>query len=217
MKTARGFTLLELLIGLTLLGFLLALLFAGFRLASMTWDSVEARLERTTNEQMARSLVRRLLTQIQPVRWQKAVNQAMAFVGEPERLVAIAPLGGALGSGLQAVEFSIDSSGPSSAPLRLLLRHAAINQEDEFFAANIAETHERVVLDGLIAARFAYYGAARKGEAAQWQTAWSNVEALPLLIRVTLESNDAGWAELVVTPMLSGAGCRWDDFYKRCR
>lgn len=217
MKTARGFTLLELLIGLTLLGFLLALLFAGFRLASMSWDSVEARLERTTNEQMARSLVRRLLTQIEPMRWQKAVNQAMAFVGEPERLVAIAPLGGALGSGLQAIEFSIDSSGSSAAPVRLLLRHAATNHEDEFFAANIAEAREQVVLEGLITARFAYYGAARKGEAAQWQTTWPNAEALPLLIRVALESSDAGWAELIVTPMLSGSGCIWDDFYKRCR
>lgn len=217
MKRALGFTLLELLIGLTLLGFLLALLFGGFRLASMSWDSVEAGLERTMKEQMARALVRRLLTQMQPVRWQKTPNQDIAFVGEPERLVAIAPLGGALGEGLQAVEFSIDSTGSSEMAMRLLFRHIAINQDADFFAADIAQAKEHVILDGLVAAQFGYFGAARKGEAARWQEIWTNPEELPLLVRIRLESADAGWADMIVMPMLRGTGCRWDDFHKRCR
>lgn len=217
MNKALGFTLLELLIGLTLLGFLLALLFGGFRLASMSWDSVETHLERTSKEQMARSLVRRLLTQMQPVRWQKAPDQAIAFVGEPERLAAIAPLGGALGQGLQAVEFSIQSSGATGLATRLLFRHTAINQDAEFFAADIAQAKEHVILDGLVTAQFGYFGSAKKGEAARWQEIWTNPEELPLLVRIRLESADAGWADMIVMPMLRGTGCRWDDFQKRCR
>lgn len=62
MNRGRGFTLLELLIGMTLLGFMLALLFGGFRLAANSWDAVTARTERTTDEQLGRAFLRRLLT-----------------------------------------------------------------------------------------------------------------------------------------------------------
>ena len=66
MRAARGFSLLELVIGMTLLGFIVALLFGGFRLAANSWDAVETRVERTNDQQLARALVRRLLEQMQP-------------------------------------------------------------------------------------------------------------------------------------------------------
>jgi general secretion pathway protein J len=217
MRRVLGFTLLELLIGLTLLGLILALLFSGFRLASKTWDAAEARLERTMNEQMARALVRRLLTQMQPVRWAKSPNRAVAFLGEPERLVAIVPLGGALGGGLQAVEFSVASVGTAgSATVRLLFRHMAIAHDAEHFAADINQANQHVILDDLVAVRFAYFGVEQRGDPPSWQEVWSNPEELPRLVRLSLESADAGWSEVIVTPMLSGAACRWDSASKQC-
>lgn len=218
MKSTRGFTLLELLIGLTLLGFLLALLFGGFRLASRSWDAVEARLERTMQEQLARALARRLVTQLQPVRWKKAQNQAIAFVGQQERLVAIAPVGGALGEGLQVIEFAADSLGISGEPsMRLVFRHIALDRNAENFSADLTHAKQHVLLDKLISISFDYFGAEKKDAPLQWQEIWTNTEELPRLVRMKLESADAGWTELIVAPMLNGSGCRWDPFYKRCR
>jgi len=217
MNKVSGFTLLELLIGLALLGLLLALLFGGFRLASMTWDSSEARQERSMNEQMARSLVRRLLTQMQPLRWRKSPNRAVTFLGEPERLVAIAPLGGALGEGLQTIEFSAVSGGtPNSAKVSLQFRHLGINQESEHFAADIEQAKSHVVLDELLTVRFEYFGAEQRGGVPRWQQVWVNQEELPRLVRIKLESTDTGWSDVIVMPMLNAAGCRWDNFTKRC-
>lgn len=214
MNKAFGFTLLELLIGLALLGLLLALLFGGFRLASMTWNSAEERLERASKEQMARALIRRLLTQIQPLRWKKSPNRAVAFMGEPERLVAIAPLGGALGEGLQTIEFSVASTGAAS--MSLLFRHQGVNQETEHFAADIDQAKHYVVLDELLATSFSYYGPAQRGGEPGWHEVWSNPEELPRLVRINLKSTDSGWSDMVVVPMLNGSGCRWDNFTKRC-
>lgn len=217
MKKRAGFTLLELLIGLALLGLILTLLFSGFRLASRTWDTAETRLERSMNEQMARALVRRLLTQMQPVLWTKSPNRAIAFLGEPERLVAIAPLGGALGGGLHTVEFSVASDGTAGlASVRLLFRHLAIAHDAEHFGADIAQAKVHVILDGLVAVRFAYFGAEQSGAPPRWHEVWTNPEELPHLVRLSLKSADAGWSDLIITPMLSGAGCHWDNFSKRC-
>lgn len=224
MNSRRGFTLLELLIGMTLLGFILALLFSGFRLASTTWDAVETRMERTSQEDMARALVRRLLVQVQPMRWKKAINQPITFVGEAGRLVAVAPLSGQVGSsGLRVIELAAKSAQNSSlsagtTSTRLVLRQAALNYSGENFSEALATAKEYTLLDALTNIQFDYFGAERKDAQARWHDEWTNSEQLPRLVRVRMASPSGGWSDLIVAPMLtSGGGCNWDAFYKRCR
>lgn len=218
MRAQRGFTLLELLIGMTLLGFMLALLFGGFRLASTSWDAVEARIERTNDEALGRALVRRLLTQLQPLRWKKGLNQPLAFSGGPDGLRALAPLAGQAGAGgLRLIELRRAAGGEGAAGPALVLREAPIQYDAEDFSAGLAGAKSHVVLGGLERIGFSYFGPPRRGEAPVWQDTWSNPEQMPLLVRVQLSSRDAGWAELLVAPMIGGTGCRWDSFHKVCR
>lgn len=219
MNRSRGFTLLELLIGLTLLGFMLALLFAGFRLASDSWDAVDRRALRTTDEEVGRALVRRLVTQLQPIRWKRALNQPVAFVGEPGGLRALAPLSGqaSLG-GLRVIELvgERESAGGKES-VRLVLRQAPLRYDAENFSDGLVEAKDHTVLNDLTVVQFAYFGEAKTGEPAQWFDAWPNPERLPQLVRITLGSGDSGWSDLLVAPMVGGTGCQWDSFYKRCR
>ena len=221
MNAARGFTLLELLIGMTLLGFILALLFGGFRLAANSWDAVETRVERTNDEQLARALVRRLLAQMQPLRWKKTVNQPIAFVGEQEVLRAVAPLTGQAGAGgLRLIELGQERGEPTQTgkgPLRLVLRHAPLLYDAENFAGGLGEAKSYLVLGDLDAVEFSYFGPEKRGEPPRWQDAWTNPEQLPQLVRLRLRSREAGWSDLIVAPMVGGTGCRWDNFQKRCR
>ncbi len=224
MNAERGFTLLELLIGMTLLGFILALLFGGFRLAANSWDAVEARAERTNDEQLARALVRRLLAQMQPLRWKKAVNQPIAFIGERKTLRAVAPLTGQMGAGgLRLIELVPESGEPTqtgqtgNGPLRLVLRHAPLLYDAEDFAGGLGEAKSHLVLGDLDSVEFSYFGPEKRGEPPRWQDAWTNQEQLPQLVRLRLGSRDAGWGDLVVAPMVGATGCRWDNFQKRCR
>lgn len=221
MNAARGFTLLELLIGMTLLGFILALLFGGFRLAANSWDAVEARVERTTDEQLARALLRRVLAQMQPVRWKKTVNQPVAFTGERGVLRTLAPLTGQAGAaGLRLIELGQEegeASATGKRSLRLVLRHAPVRYDAGNFADGLGEAKSHVVLGDLDAVEFSYFGPEKRGEPPRWQDAWTNPEQLPQLVRLRLASREAGWSDLVVAPMVGGTGCLWDNFQRRCR
>ena len=207
MSTVRGFTLLELLIGMTLLGFILASLFGGFRLAASSWDAVEARIERTNDEQLARALVRRLLAQAQPVRWKNALNRPIAFVGEQGVLRALAPLTAQAGAGgLRVIELGWereDATATGEGRLRLVLRHAPVRYDVENFASRLDEAKSYLVLDNLDAVEFSYFGPEKKGEPSRWQDAWNNQEQLPQLVRLRLKSRDEGWSDLVVALRLA--------------
>lgn len=220
MKAQRGFTLLELLIGMALLGLILALLFGGFRLASNSWDAVEQRIERTNNEQLGRALTRRLLTQMQPVRWRKAPNLPIAFVGERNALRTLAPVTGQSGAGgLRVIELKgedDDAADKGKGRRRLVLRHAPVRYDAPIFSEGIDAAKSYVILDDLDTVEFSYFGPPKQGTAPVWQDAWANTERLPQLVRLRLGSREKGWAEMVVAPMIGGTGCRWDNFYKRC-
>ena len=206
MSTARGFTLLELLIGLTLLGFILALLFGGFRLASNSWDAAETRGERTADELLGRMLVRRLVTQIQPLRWNRAVNRPIAVAAEREVLRAVSPLSGLAGvGGLRVIELRVERAPEKSkGRLRLMLRHAPLRYDTASFTESLGDAPADLVLGDLEAVEFSYFGPEKRGEAPRWQEAWTNPEQLPRLVRLRLVSRDAGWADLIMAPMVNG-------------
>jgi prepilin-type N-terminal cleavage/methylation domain-containing protein len=218
MRGHRGFTLLELLIGLVLLGFVMALLLAGFRLATSTWDAVEQRSERTTAALIGRNLVRRVLAQVQPVRWAKTVNRPITFIGERESLRAIAPLPGGAGvGGLRVIEISL-SAAETGGKRRLLLRQAPVRYGSERFDEGIEATEPHVLLDGLDAADIAYFGPPGPNQDPVWQDSWPNTEQLPRLIRIHLAGDLDNSADLLIAPLIGGSGqCRWDAMARRCR
>ena len=211
MNNARGFTLLELMIGMTLLGFILALLFGGFRLASNSWDAAETRSERTADELLGRMLVRRLVTQMQPLRWNRAVNRPIAIAGERQALRAVSPLSGQAGvGGLRVIELRVErlaagreAMEDGNAPLRLMLRHAPVRYDTVSFTDSLGDVPGHLVLGDLEAVEFSYFGPEKRGEAPRWQEIWTNPEQLPQLVRLHLQSRDAGWADLIIAPMVT--------------
>jgi hypothetical protein len=196
----------------------LVLLFSGFRLASDSWDAVYRGSSSTTENEMARALVRRVVTQLQPVRWKRALNQAMAFTGEPNRLLALAPVSSQAGlGGLRVIEFAAERlTLGGRASFVLILRQAPIRYETENFSDSLAESEPVRILEDLTNVQFSYFGSPKRGEPAQWFDSWPNPEELPQLVRIRLESQGAGWPDLLVAPMIGGTGCRWNAFYKKC-
>jgi general secretion pathway protein J len=218
MSIQRGFTLLELLIGMTLLGFILALLFGGFRLASNSWDAVNMRVEETADNQLGRSFLRRVLSQIQPVRWPKGLNQPIAYSGDAKHLTAIAPLTmQSGGGGLRAIELSFEPGDKNDGPYRLVLRQAPVDYEAERFFDALADTESRVILTGIVDGSFSYFGPEKRGDPPQWTDAWTNPEQIPQLIDVRLRAKDPGWGSVVAAPMLGDSSCNWDSLNRRCR
>ena len=216
MKRGRGFTLLELLIGLALLGFLLALLFGGFHLASTTWDTVSVHSERTADEQIVGSFLRRLTEQLQPMRWKKAEGQPITFIGQGQFLRGISSISGQTGSGLRVIELAAEPDG-SDGRLRLVLRHAPLRYDADQFDDGLADPATHPLLDNLDAVEFSYFGAIEVGEASSWRDSWADLTHLPKLVRIRLGSHDGHWSELIVQPMVGSSGCLWDDANGQCK
>jgi general secretion pathway protein J len=215
MNGARGFTLLELLIGMTLLGFILALLFGGFRLAANSWNAVDERAERSADEQATRALVRRLVNYAQPLRWNNVAVKALqapqtgpslAFSAGRERLQLVAPLAGRIG--LRVVELAIEpDEAVAGRPLglRLLLRNGPVRYNTDDFTASLdSDPQGRTLLGGLDSAAFAYYGPEKRGDPPQWLAQWPAMDRLPMLVRLHLEPRQGSVIDLDMVPMVNG-------------
>lgn len=215
----RGMTLLELLIAMVLLGFIVTLLFAGFRLASQAWDGVDAHATRTADQQLARAALRRIVTTLQPVRWRKGNNLPLAFIGESARLRAVGPLTAqGEAAGLRVFELAVESvSVTGAARQRVVLRQAPLAWDAEAFDEPLAGAADQIVLDDLTEARFAYFGSDDGRAAARWHDAWPDASRMPALVRISLQSTDAGWQDLVAAPVVMGGNCTLDLAFKlRC-
>lgn len=208
---SRGFTLLELLIGLVLLGFMLALLFGGFRLATNTWNAIETRLERATDEQASLTLVRRLIGSVQPLRWTRNVGQPLTFAGQAGRLAVVAPLTESVG--LRLIELSIEAQpfagnegtqDRQPPALQLVLREQALNYAAERFDDALPGIAGQRLIGNFNSASFSYFGAEAPGKLPEWHAEWRNPEQLPKLIRLQIDGRQGNPIDLVAATMVSG-------------
>jgi general secretion pathway protein J len=214
----RGFTLLEMIIGITLLGFILVLLYGGLRLSIRSWDSGNQRVESTTRQTIVSDFLRRLLTQTYPLQWkQDDGKKTLAFAGEADNLSFAGPIPARLGTGgIYLLELKgVKDIEDSELHLQWRLPDPKVNKFD--FPGGPDDTDQAHLAKGLEKIEFAYFGAENKDDDPAWHDEWHSDTLLPQLIRLRL-TGKAGevWPEIVVTPKVSGAECRWDPVYKRC-
>lgn len=206
MRNARGFTLLEMLIGMTLLGFILALLYGGFRLASHSWNAFENRAERAADDQAGRALVRRLVSHAQPLHWKRLPGQPLAFTGQRESLRLVAPLTALVGLRLTELAIEQGSQAPDNAggPLRVVLRDAPLRYDGDIFSDSFAEREAHPLFSGLADAGFAYFGPEKPGSPPQWWDAWPNPHRFPSLVRLRIVPASGVPFNLDMVPVASG-------------
>jgi general secretion pathway protein J len=188
----RGLALLELLVALTLTGLLLAMLHQGFTLGRRVWERAEtasgARLEAV---EAAQGLLREQLRLAYPAR----PTGIVAFQGGPARLeylTAASPL--------------MNQGGRVRASLSL-------TRAGTLELAWLPETEKRraavprrvVVLSGVAALEFGYFGPPEEGLPPRWFPRWENQPNPPRLVRVRLAfaaGDPRPWPELLVAPLL---------------
>jgi general secretion pathway protein J len=205
MRSRRGFTLLELLIGMALLGLILALLFAGFRLATQSWDAVDGRIQRATDDQASLAFLLRLVGALQPLHWNRDPQRPLTFAGEAGRLTMVATL--AEQTGPRVVSLSVvpvTSPTPPLQQVQLVLREQAVPYSEDFFAKGLDERTGRVIRDGLTAAEFRYLGSESDRDPLQWQDHWAHNNRLPVLIHIRLTTVSGAPIDIVAPTLVSG-------------
>jgi general secretion pathway protein J len=187
----RGFTLLELLIAVTLLAALTALLFGGVRAGVDGAARLDRRLEAVDDLRIAQTVLRRLLTAAQPLA-QVPGGRLIAFDGRGDGIDFIAALPPALGGGLAQLRLRLDKTG------RLELLRAPLGKDGAGFDFATADTS--LLLDKAKEITLDYFGPDSTGKPA-WFKSWREVDALPTLVRLRVDSpSPLPWPELVIAP-----------------
>jgi general secretion pathway protein J len=202
-RSARGFTLIEVLLASALLAAGLTLAFATILGATATTRRGEELAQ--ANEQMRAVLgfLRRRIAGARGATFDtdQSTGLPMRFVGDRERMRFVADLPDYIGRGgpnLHDLRIERDGDG-----VRLLLDLAVVQAGTSVLERG---REPELLAGGLRSARFRYRGLGADGELADWQDEWTAVEQLPLLVEVTLVGADGReWPTLVVAPRLAGA------------
>ncbi len=219
-----GMTLIEILVAMTLLGFLLVAMGGGLRLGLRSWDAVERRQNETGDILLAHRFIGRMLSETYPVvREKKNFVSTLAFEGGPERLAFVALTSPRYGhGGLSWVVLALQPGAKGKALTMSRESYFAVQGDDSraVQAGAGQAREERVLLEGIAQARFAYFGAPGEDEQAGWHDAWGGEVALPMLVRMDVEfahGDRRTWPDLVAQlPVMGEGACEYDAATRRC-
>jgi general secretion pathway protein J len=220
----RGFTLIEVLIAMTLLGLLMAMLSGGLRLGTRAWEASDARSAELARLEAVHGFIRRTLTGAYPLlrTGDDDAKRQIAFTGGAEAVEFTALMPAHFGVGgfytiTLAVEDGVDGA-------RLVFRRQLYRSSDEETPAPAAaitiDEKEKVLLEGVSKAEFAYFGIAENDERPSWRDEWQDQKSLPELVRlsVTFADRDKGtWPDLVIAPRISATTAPTSSRRRRAR
>jgi general secretion pathway protein J len=195
-RRIRGFTLLEALVGITIFSLVILVLYSGYRLGIRSWESGERTHAAVSELRLAGSFIRRHAAQAFPLAISEGNAWRVWFHGAPERLVFITAMPAYLGQGgMYEMTLELDEREDSTA---LMVSRRLLHPDSEPGRPGV-EDQARPLIEDLISARFAFYGAPAQDIAKGWYDRWDVDQRLPSLVRLRLQSKTAGdWPELVI-------------------
>ena len=216
-----GFTLVELLVSIALLGLISVAMAGSLRFGARVWDTGAARGEWLNRAEITQNFLRQHIGQAAPPRSggrggvaPEALAEAPdAFADEPEqafsgapgrlRFVAPAPVQAGVG-GFSRFDLFVNGGVES----RALVLSISLGEVAESAETALETSDARVLIEGIEAAAFRYYGTLEGDREADWHDEWSDPERLPALValRVSFPEDDRRvWPELVIALRLGGS------------
>jgi general secretion pathway protein J len=217
-ESARGFTLLEMVIALVLLAAMLGLAWSGLGFALRGWDTGEAKGRRTVDLQLAQNFLRRELAEVFPMRWKDPVTLRLAFEGDARhmRFVSTRAAGASTG-GLALVGLAVEP-GADPRQRNLVMRRALSDDTaNDFSLVDAAE--QTVLIADVDAASFAYFGAENDFAEPRWVDEWTFKGRIPQLVRLRMKTGDGTELPEIVARVMLGeeAGCLENQLQRVCR
>ena len=195
-RPARGFTLLELLVGLTVFGLLAATAYAGLRTSAGSWERTEERIARLETRRAIRSFIARQFGQATPLARVAQGRWAVWFQGESDRVVFLSDLPPYLGDGgIHEVAFEIKrlerTEGLVFTRQKLIAdaKPGAFNGEDKL---------ERDLGGAIKSLKIEYFGSPDGRRDPEWLDRWREERRMPSLVRLHLTPEDGeAWLPIV--------------------
>lgn len=191
-RAARGFTLLELLVGMAVFALMAGIVLGGIRLGVKSWNAAAERSAAIDEMRVVNALLRRQLSSALPLATSRAGGWNLVFEGDEVSVSFVSELPGYVsGGGIHFVTLEL-ARGADGDDLVLRWRplHALDTDgppDEAVLARNVGEL------------RFQYFGARTRNALPEWLETWRNLRTMPRLIRVSIEQDGSGaWPELVV-------------------
>jgi len=215
-RVQAGFTLLETVVAMTLLAVMLAILFGGLRTGARAWQAGSDRGDRADQVLLTASFLRKELTATFPWRFRDPQEVKLAFLGAPEgvRFVSMRPadLGG---GGLAFVSLAFEPGRPGEGGRLVMRRVPAAFDAVDFSAVDSAKGF--ALLDGVIEARFQYFGAENDLAVPAWRDKWEFTKRIPTHVRIEIALAQVRLPDVVVALRLGEeAGCPEIAMQRNC-
>ena len=218
-RSARGFTLLELTIALVLFALMAAMMFGSLSFAGRSWDGGEAKATEVNEMRQTGEFLRAQLSSQFPLRARKVVGFPLRFAGERDEIRYAAALPSRVAEGgIYFFKLSVVREGDKSLLVQERVIPDPLAQDDPDFR----DAARSVLAEGIAELKISYYGrdaGAADADAPSWRDKWDDTQRLPLLLRIdVIPQKGPAWPQLVVEPRHAPeAGCRsWDLARSKC-
>jgi general secretion pathway protein J len=225
---SAGFTLIELMLAITLLAVMMGMIYAALTVGVRAWDTGDARVTEASNWRLTERFLRREFGQVFPTRWRGVPQPNIAFEGTKTSLRYVTSLnleatlqnGGS--GGLQWAEFALMDDGV------LQLNRQAFDSAAQNFDALSAPTAEQLrtlsyappvrLMDNIAGLEINYFGTESDLVEPTWREEWRDLQRLPYLIRLRIETPRGRDVPELVVPLKVGeeAGCLVAGFTRQC-
>ncbi len=227
-RSARGFTLIEILLVMTLMAVMMGMIYASLNIGVRAWDAGDARVAEASDWRLVERFMRRELGQIFPTRWRAVPQPYIAFEGTKTYLRYVtalnleATLQNNAAGGLQWAELALADGGI------LQLNRQPFDVTAQNFDPLVAPSRDQLttatpappvrLMDNVTGFEIAYFGAETDLAEPTWREEWRDLARLPTLIRIKVETSRGRDAPEMVFALKVGeeAGCLSTNFTRQC-
>ena len=199
----KGFTLIEVIIGMSLLSVMMLLLFSSMRICVQNWNAGEKKIVQVSQAAIVQNFFQSKLHASLPLDADFLEEPQFSFQGSINQLQFVAAMpasAGRLGLQLFSINLQPGKTGEGSELSVDIKPFFSINENEEWQDAQI------VILNGIQALRFGYYGPDEDDEDSEWHDEWMEKQALPKLVSIDIELiNGEVWPQVIVPLMVDGA------------
>lgn len=205
-----GFTLLELLIGLSLLSLLTLALYGSIHTGTRIWEATEEGAANADTVRAAQQQVSDTISAAYPkYETPDPTHSEIAFQGTPVSVRVLAADPDIRG---EMAETTIASRETA------LGGELVLSRKPELSAS--AQNRSQVLLSGLAAVQFSYYGRENPDDPPAWHDQWQGKARPPELVRIRAGflNRRVAWPDLIVRPRIEAdVGCTFDALTKFCQ
>jgi general secretion pathway protein J len=216
-NSARGFTLIEVLIAMTLLSVMVVLLFGSLKICAQSWEMGEKKIAEVNEMAVVYNFFQQHLSAAKPLKNDFTEDESLqddftegesklSFQGDAQSLQFVSVFPASAGrAGMQLFSLEVQDEGPrgsgnDGAEIKVTLTPFFPVVEGEEW-----QKEDAVLIKHVSHFALSYFGPDQDTGESRWQDEWLNKDVLPRLVKIQIEREDeVFWPDMIIELKVSG-------------